>query len=125
MVEALPEHLIVRLMRAIELRKMVQLLRDGDRVVDHVLAAFTNDPVSPITSNVYLARDWAQRLVPNLRIVTETQHGILYGVQAELDGEPYHCPMLARTPAIPACYVGLSALIEQLTASLDRGIDSV
>ena len=112
-------------MRAIELRKMVQLLRDGDCIVDHVLAAFTNDPVAPITSNAYLARDWAQRLAPSLRIVAETQHGILYGVEAELDGEPYHCAMLARTPAIPACYVGLSAWIEKTNASLDSKLESM
>lgn len=117
--EALSGSVIVRLMRAIELRKMVQLLRDPDQVVDHVLAQYSGDQVVALTADYDLARSWAERLSPGLHIVHRIQRGIHFGVVAELNGQPYHCSMLARAAAIPACLVGLNAFIDLTNATLD------
>jgi hypothetical protein len=102
------------MMRALELRGMVGLLRAPDRVVDHLLAEFTGTDPDPITGDFDLARAWCARFT-DLELVGPVELGQgLVGIDARVDGERFPCKFAAEHVAIPACFAGLSRFINVL-----------
>lgn len=104
------------LIRALQLRSMLKLIREPDRVVDYLLAQHLELLPLKYTGDLDLATKWARLLVPDL-CWTFIEVGHLHGIRPCHGGRDIPIWLVSRYPSILVCFSALCCQIDFLIES--------